>query len=141
MRLTRPQYVRIIAHCLDGYPYEACGMLGGPLGADLQPTGEITEVYCCRNADESGRTYTVDSRDLLAAMRGAEAAGGDVVGVFHSHTHTDAWPSATDVRQAVDPRWFYVLVSLRHADPVLRSFRIVDGEIIEVPVEVPDLDA
>lgn len=141
MRLTRAQYVDIVAHCLDGYPYEACGMLGGPLDAGLAPTGEISTVYPCRNADASARTYTVHSKDLLVAMRDAEDRGGDIVGVFHSHTHTDAYPSATDVRQAVDPRWFYVLVSLRHADPVMRSFRIVDGEIEEVPVEVPDLNA
>ncbi len=116
-------------------------MLGGPIDGDMQPTGDITTVYPCRNADESGRTYTVDSKDLLRAMRDADDNGGDIVGVFHSHTHTDAYPSATDVRQAVDPRWFYVLVSFRHADPVLRSFRIVDGEITEVPVEVAGLDA
>lgn len=130
----------MVAHCLDGFPDEACGVFGGPLDANLDPTGVVTRVYPCRNADASARTYTVDSRDLLRAMRDTEDSGGDIIGVFHSHTHSDAYPSATDVRQAVDPRWIYVIVSLQHAEPATRAFRIHDGEIDEVKVEVAGLN-
>jgi proteasome lid subunit RPN8/RPN11 len=129
------QFQTIVAHCLDGLPDEACGMLAGPM-TDSEPTGEITAVYPCRNADASARTYTVEPRDLLRAMRDAEAHGDEIVGVWHSHTHTDAYPSQTDVRQAVDPAWLYVLVSLRHSEPVIRAYRIRDGKIAEVAVEV-----
>ena len=54
--------------------------------------------------------------------------------MFHSHTHTEAYPSPTDVAQAPDPTWHYVICSLKRAEPVLRSFRIVDGKISEEPV-------
>jgi [CysO sulfur-carrier protein]-S-L-cysteine hydrolase len=110
-------------------------MLAGPL-ADGEPTGEITAAYPCGNADASARTYTVEPRDLLKAMRDADARGVEIVGVWHSHTHTDAYPSPTDVRQAVDPAWLYVLVSLRHGEPALRAYRIRDGVITEVDVVV-----
>ena len=110
-------------------------MIGGPMIGG-EPTGEVTAVYPCRNADASARTYTVEPRDLLTAMRDAEARGVDLVGVWHSHTHTDAYPSPTDVRQAVDPAWLYVLVSLRHGEPALRGYRIRDGVIAEVDVTV-----
>jgi proteasome lid subunit RPN8/RPN11 len=135
LRLTLDQYRVIVAHCLDGLPDEACGMIAGPL-ADGEPTGEVAAVYPCRNADASARTYTVEPRDLLKAMRDAEARGVDLMGVWHSHTHTDAYPSPTDVRQAVDPAWVYVLVSLRHGEPALRAYRIRDGVIAEVDVTV-----
>ncbi len=62
------------------------------------------------------------------------------MGVFHSHTHTDAYPSPTDVAQATDPGWHYVLVSLRDTQPVVRSYLIRDGVITEEPVEVPGLE-
>ena len=71
--------------------------------------------------------------------RAAQALGADIMGVFHSHTHTDAYPSPTDVAQALDPGWHYVLVSLRDTHPVVRSYPIVDGVITEEPVEVPGL--
>jgi proteasome lid subunit RPN8/RPN11 len=54
--------------------------------------------------------------------RAAQALGADIMGVFHSHTHTDAYPSPTDVAQALDPGWHYVLVSLRDTHPVVRSY-------------------
>lgn len=141
MRLTRAQYETVINHCFDGFPDEACGLLVGPLdapgaGGRAAPTGEIHSVHPCRNADQSARTYTVDSRDMLRTMRDAEDHGDEIVGVWHSHTHTDAYPSATDVRQAVDPSWLYAIVSLKYGDPVLRCYRIVDEQILEVAVEV-----
>ena len=137
--LSLPQYRTIVAHCFDGLPDEACGVLAGPVDDDLEPTGEVTTIYPCMNSDASARTYTVDSRDLLHAMRDAESRGDEIVGVWHSHTHTDAYPSDTDVRQAVEPTWVYLIVSLKHAEPVLRGFRIRDGNIAEVDVEVVGL--
>ena len=98
------------------------------------PDGRVEVVYATANADASARTYSVDSRDLIRSFRAAEAEGLELVGVFHSHTHTDAWPSPTDVRQAMEPTWLYVIVSLKDGDPVLRSFRITDGKIQETPV-------
>jgi proteasome lid subunit RPN8/RPN11 len=134
LRLTESQYATIVGHCYDGLPDEACGLLVGPMTTNGEPTGSISEARPCRNADASAVTYTVDPRDMLAAMRAAEAHGDEIVGVWHSHTHTDAYPSPTDVRQAVDPAWFYVLVSLRDGAPVLRSYRIRDEKISEVAV-------
>lgn len=136
LRLSADQHLAIVAHCLDGYPDEACGLLGGPVTDAGEPTGEVSAVFPCRNADASARTYTVDSRDLIKAMRAAEEQGGELVAVWHSHTHTDAYPSDTDVRQAVEPGWLYVLVSLKHAEPVTRAYRIRDGVIAEVDVVV-----
>jgi proteasome lid subunit RPN8/RPN11 len=135
LRIARDHYDVIVGHCFDGFPDEACGLLSGPIDGD-GPTGEVRAVHPCRNADASARTYTVDSRDYLRAMRAAEADGDEIVGVWHSHTHTDAYPSATDVRQAVDPTWSYVIVSLKFGEPVTRAYLIRDGTITEVPVEV-----
>jgi [CysO sulfur-carrier protein]-S-L-cysteine hydrolase len=135
LRMTHAQYEIVVSHCFDGFPDEACGLLAGPVKG-TSPTGEVTGAYPCRNADRSARTYTVDSRDYLRAMREAEGRGDEIVGVWHSHTHTDAYPSPTDVRQAVDPAWWYVIVSLKYGEPVLRSYLIRADTITETPVEV-----
>lgn len=136
LRLRAADHAAILGHCYDGLPDEACGLLIGPVHVNGEPVGPVSEVRPCRNADASARTYTVDPRDLLAAMRAAEARGEEIVGVWHSHTHTAAFPSPTDVRQAADPTWAYVIVSLAGGVPVLRSYRIRDGAIAEMPVEV-----
>src|SRR5262249_34822568 len=115
-------------------PDEACGLLVGPMTGSGEPTGSISEARPCRNADASAVTYTVDPRDMLAGMRAAAANGGEIVGVLHSHTPTAPDPLPTRVRQAVDPAWFYVLVSLRDGAPGLRCYRIRGETIAEVAV-------
>jgi len=116
----------MIAHCLRFYPEEGCGLLTGK-----EATGTVATVQPTRNASASGLLYAVDPGEYLRIDRAAEAVGTSVIGVFHSHTHSDAFPSRTDVAQAPDPSWHYVLVSLRHEVASVRSYRIVDGQIAE----------
>ncbi len=121
----------MVAHAYDGLPDEACGLLAGPPG-----TSRCTVFYPCRNTAESSRVYTVDPKDHLRADRDAESRGLEVIGVMHSHTHTEGYPSPTDVAQAPDPGWHYVIVSLRDEAPMLRSYRIVDEAISEEVVSL-----
>jgi proteasome lid subunit RPN8/RPN11 len=131
--LTTVVWSEMVGHCVRGAPLEACGLLAGLPGG---PSGPARAVVClpAENADASARVYTVAPRDLLRADREAEAGGGELLGVYHSHTHTDAYPSPTDVASAPDPAWHYVLISLRDTEPVVRSYRIVDGKIQEESV-------
>ena len=109
--------------------YHTCGLIGGD-----PANGKATICYPTTNVAQSSKLYTVDPKQHLQADRDAESRGLEVIGVFHSHTHTDAYPSPTDVAQAPDPTWHYLLVSLRDVAPVVRSYRIVDGNIDEEQV-------
>jgi proteasome lid subunit RPN8/RPN11 len=131
LELARRTWNEMVGHAYDGLPDEACGLLAGPPGTD-----HCVAFYPCRNAAESSKLYTIDPKDHLRADRDAESKGLEIFGVMHSHTHTDAYPSPTDVAQAPDPSWHYVIVSLRDEAPVLRSYRIVDDEIDEEVVSV-----
>ena len=122
----------MVSHCLDGYPLEACGLLAGVAGED--GNAEARLFFPTENSAASSRVYEVEPRGLLRADREAEAAGLELIGVYHSHTHTDAKPSPTDITQAPDPGWHYVLVSLRDTAPSVRSWRIEGGKITEEPV-------
>lgn len=128
-QLSTTAYAVMVGHCYDGLPLEACGLLAGPPGSS-----NATVCFPTRNDAASSRVYTVNPMDFLKADRAAEAQGLEILGVFHSHTHTDPYPSPTDVAQAPDPAWHYVLVSLRDEAPMTRSYRIVDGKISEEPV-------
>jgi proteasome lid subunit RPN8/RPN11 len=119
----------MVALAFDELPNEACGLLGG----DPQ-TGLVDRFYPCRNLAASSKLYELDPKDHLRADRDAEDRGFEIIGVVHSHTHTEAYPSPTDVQQAVDPNWHYAIVSLRDDAPVLRSYLIRDGAIAEEPV-------
>jgi proteasome lid subunit RPN8/RPN11 len=120
---------QMVCHALDGYPLEVCGLLAG--AAHEPATGRVVDVIPTDNVAASSRIYEVDPRAMLRADREAEAAGGQLIGVYHSHTHTEAKPSETDIRQAPDPDWHYLLVSLRDGHPSVRSWRIRAGNIEE----------
>jgi len=116
---------------LSGLPDEACGLLAGE-----STVGEAVRCYPSRNVAASAKLYTVDPLAHLRADRDAESLGIQIIGVFHSHTHTDAYPSPTDVAQAPDPDWHYVIVSLRDTHPVVRSYSIIGDKVEEESVVI-----
>lgn len=125
----------LLAHARSEVPNEACGLLSGSL-AD----GRASTYHPARNADASPYVYTVHPEDLVRIVFGIEDAGEDLVGIFHSHTHTPAVPSPTDRRQARYPDCFYVLATLSDPDAdaadALRAWRITDGESREVGLTI-----
>jgi proteasome lid subunit RPN8/RPN11 len=147
LRLRRDHHDVVVAHCYDGFPEEACGLLAGPLDATgATPTGEVSAVYPCENAAHSARIYQIGGRDLLRATLDAARHDAEIVAVWHSHTHTDPYPSRTDVEQAMEAQklerpWLYVIVSLRHGAPAMRAYWILEERIHEVAVEVVGSDA
>ena len=120
----------MVATCIRALPNEGCGLLLGT------PDGAVSEVLPSRNVADSARFYEIDSRVLLQAYRRSEAEGLSVIGVFHSHTHSGAYPSPTDVAQAPDPLWHYVLVSLRDVPTEIRSFHVIDGMVTEEEISL-----
>jgi proteasome lid subunit RPN8/RPN11 len=120
----------MIAHAVEGVPKEACGILAGR-------DGRVEHFYMMRNADDSPVTYRLDPSEQFRVFNEIEVKGWDLVGIFHSHTHTEAYPSETDRRQAFYPEAHYVLVSLADsANPALRAFTIRDGEVREQEVRI-----
>jgi proteasome lid subunit RPN8/RPN11 len=138
LRLARTAYLGMVGHAYDGLPDEACGLLAGVVGGGSPPEGRADRFYPCTNVAASSRVYTLDPTDHYRAERDAEDRGLEILGVVHSHTHTEAYPSPTDVAQAPDPAWHYVIVSLKREAPVVRSYRIVDGAITEEPIAVEE---
>jgi len=137
--LQIPEFVHaeMIGHAILGLPDEACGLFAGPSGGH-----GVERFFPMANAARSSQIYQLDGQEMMEVERTADDAGLCVMGVMHSHTHTSNYPSPTDVADAArfDPfgAWSFVIVSLKHADPSLRSFRILDGEITEESVVVGD---
>jgi [CysO sulfur-carrier protein]-S-L-cysteine hydrolase len=132
MRIPAEIREEIVAHSREEAPNECCGLLGGR-------DGEITSIHRARNVDASPLSYTVDSRDLFRiTMELLPEAGEELVGIYHSHTKSPAWPSGTDVDRAEAwPDPLYLICSLARAEqPDLRAFAIRDGGIEEVELAV-----
>ncbi len=122
----------MVEHARRDHPDEACGVIAGPLGSDRPE--RLIEML---NAERSPTFYRLDSGEQLKVWREMDAADEEPVVIYHSHTATEAYPSRTDISYASEPGAHYVLVSTRDPNQYeLRSYRIIDGEVTEEPVEV-----
>jgi proteasome lid subunit RPN8/RPN11 len=155
--LVFPEALRqaLVEHAQEGNPDEVCGMLAGR-------DGRVERVFRVRNtADEvsadsgvfrdratgvaaPGRRavhYYMDPRDQLRVYNEIDELGLDLIGYYHSHTHTEARPSPTDVRLATDLASFYVLVSLTDTShPPVRAWRIAKADPMDEIGEVVEVD-
>jgi proteasome lid subunit RPN8/RPN11 len=132
MRISSELVDQIVAHALEDRPNECCGMVGGR-------DGEATTIYRARNAFESPMRYTVDERDLFRiTQREIPDADEELVGIYHSHPNSEAYPSQTDINLAENwPDPLYLICSLADAhNPVLRAFAIRDAAVEEVELAV-----
>lgn len=119
IELRQEQVAALIAHAREEFPNECCGLI---LGRSSKAERIVRGV----NTDRSPMTYTMDSETLKLIPK-AEDEGLDLVGLYHSHTHTRAYPSPTDVSKATYPGSYYIIVSLQDPDlPEVRAFRITD---------------
>ena len=130
LTLDRSYVDEMIAHAREDVPNECCGIIAADDGA-------AKKLYRAVNAEASPYRYNVDPKDLLRIYHDLDDRGWDVMVIYHSHTHTEAYPSPTDTSLAAWPDAYYVIVSLEdEANPVVRAFRITDGEVAEEELEI-----
>ena len=116
----------IVAHARVEVPRECCGAIVGE-------AGRPTTLHRLTNRYPGNDFYEVDPSELYRLWRDLEDRGQDILAIYHSHPVSPAYPSPRDVDHAGWPDACYLICSLADpANPVLRGFRIVDGEITEV---------
>ena len=125
LEISRAQVDAMIGHAQEDYPNECCGLLAG-VGNRVQ------ELFRGRNIDQSPFTYRLDPYEQLQFFKDIDARGLELLGTYHSHTQSAAYPSQTDVAKAFYPDVAYVIVSLRDRDaPEVRAFRIREATLTE----------
>jgi [CysO sulfur-carrier protein]-S-L-cysteine hydrolase len=129
MRILAGAVAAMMAHARDEAPDECCGLL-------LARGDVIYEAVRARNARRSPTAYLVHPEDHFAAIRRARLEGTRVAGAYHSHPRSAARPSATDIAEAHDPELLYVIVSLQAGQEGFDAWRIRDGDVSEVELEV-----
>ena len=135
---------------------EACGVIHAR-------DGVATSVHRVTNVDASRHTYRMDPQEDLALQRERDQSGDALFAIYHSHVASPAYPSPTDRRQAffpplaavetaglapeeivfpeadpdrlIYPDAYYVLLSLQHAEPDVRAYKI-GGDALPVEHDV-----
>ncbi|MGZ8604485.1 MAG: Mov34/MPN/PAD-1 family protein [Actinomycetota bacterium] len=121
IEIDRRFFDEMVEHGLAGFPNEACGLLAGKEGRPVK-------FFPMTNRDVSPVTYRLDPKEQLHVFDEIEEEGWELLAIFHTHTHSEAYPSETDRSQAFYPEAAYLVMSLSdRSNPVLRAFRIPEG--------------
>jgi [CysO sulfur-carrier protein]-S-L-cysteine hydrolase len=127
--LTESVRAAIEAQALAASPNECCGLLSGK--------GQlISAAHPLRNeADRPLTNYFASPEDMFGAMRRMREAAHQMLGIYHSHPRSKAYPSPTDVQMAFYPEAIYFIISLEPRIE-LRAFKINNAIIKDVSFRV-----
>lgn len=130
MRIAQKLIDEMVAHAREDLPNECCGMLGGADGA-------ATVVIPVVNSAASPLRFEMDPQGQYNALKAIEDDGKEMLAIYHSHTKSAAYPSQTDVNQAVNwPDAIYLIVSLQDGENPdvkgywLKDLKIADAELV-----------
>jgi [CysO sulfur-carrier protein]-S-L-cysteine hydrolase len=130
IELGEALYRDIVEHGLREFPNEACGLIAAKEGTPMR-------VYAMTNVDASPVSYRLDPKEQLKVFSEMDDEGLELAGIYHSHTHSEAYPSETDRRLAFYPESRYLILSLSdRGNPVLRAFSIDEGSVEEEEVTI-----
>jgi proteasome lid subunit RPN8/RPN11 len=131
MRIAQSLVDEMVAHAREDQPNECCGMIAGV-------DGEATGIIRVANSAASPLRYEMDPQGQYNALKTIEDGGAELLGIYHSHTKSAAYPSQTDVNQAVAwPEQVYVIVSLADEDaPDVKAYLLNDLRIADVELDV-----
>jgi len=131
VRISRSLLDDIVAHAREDAPNECCGIVASR-------DGEAVAVHRARNAAASPLRYEFDGMEQFSIYSEIEDAGLELGAIYHSHTRSEPYPSQTDINLAFYPESVYVIVGVKDAEPEVRAFHIVDGQISDAALEVGD---
>ncbi|HVQ57863.1 MAG TPA: M67 family metallopeptidase [Solirubrobacterales bacterium] len=130
MKISQQLIDEMVAHAREDLPNECCGMVGGR-------DGEATSVVRVVNSAASPLRYEMDPQGQYNALKEIEDGGDELLAIYHSHTKSAAYPSQTDVNQAVAwPEQVYLIVSLAEEQPDVKGFLLADLKVEDVDLHV-----
>ena len=123
LQIPMPIHERMIGQAREGFPFEACGILGGKGNI-------VSAIYPMTNTDASRDHFMMDPREQFSVVKALRSQELEMLAVYHSHPATPARLSDEDIRLALTPDISYVIVSLADPSaPEVRSFRIADKKV------------
>ncbi len=133
LRIPAAMYVEMVAHVVEGYPNEACGLLASK-------DGQVVKNYPTANAAEHPDDFSeIGAQDLLRIYQDIDEYDGEMYSYYHSHPQSEAYPSKRDIEWAERNKLYYIIFSYQYypEPPYARVFLIEDdATVIEGKIEV-----
>lgn len=105
-------------------PNESCAIL---LGKDNQ----VSDLFLTENIEKSPVNFTISNKQLIEGYKIAEENKVEVIGIFHSHPNSDAFPSDTDKKFMQSNPVAWIIYS-----GINKNFKafLLESNVIEIPI-------
>ena len=128
--LKKEFFEQIVKQSKQEYPNEACGILAGK-------DGYVEKIYEMINVEKSPSFFSMNPQEQFKVNKDIRKSGFEMMGIYHSHVKSQAYPSSEDVELAFYPEVSYMILSLQDLNnPVIRSFKIKEGKISEEEIKI-----
>lgn len=128
--LTKKQREILANHAQSNFPNESCALL---FGNERSETCTVSDIFLTENTEKSPINFTISNEELLKGYKDAEQKKLDVIGIFHSHPHSEAVPSLTDKEFMVGNPVIWVIFSNKYDE--FKAY-ILESEIVQVSVKI-----
>lgn len=108
MRVALPPALAVAIHAqaAAAYPRECCGLIEGARDGSVF---RVTALHPARNLSDDADRFQIDPVDHIAAQKSARANGHAIIGCYHSHPQSAAWPSVADLAGAVEDDFLWLI--------------------------------
>ncbi len=128
--LIKKDYEKLIEHCKNELPNEACAILAGK-------GNNITDVYLMENAQKQPDNFLMKPEEQFKVIKDIRKKDLEMLGIFHSHPDSPARPSSRDISMAFYPEVVYFILSLENREaPALKGFKINEQKVSEEEVKI-----
>lgn len=124
---------QILTHAQSNPEQEVCGLIGSI-------NDSATQIYPIKNiASDTTCLFRMDPKEQIDAMRKMRETGESLYAIYHSHPHSPAKPSATDLSEAAYPEALYIIVSLNTKGVLeMQGFRLENGNVENIRLTTND---
>lgn len=130
IKIEKRVYNELVEYSQRCFSEESCGILAGR-------GNRVEKFYPMKNTDKSKTSFFMEPKEQLYVMKDIREKNLEMLGIYHSHPSSVAYPSPRDVEMAFYPEVFYVIVSLvDDKKPDVKAFRIVNEEIIGEEIKI-----
>jgi len=127
--LTEAQKQILSNHADNEKPNESCAIL---FGTDNEEKIKVEKVFLTKNIDQSPVNFTISAEQRLEADKMERESQLKIIGIFHSHPDSKAYPSNTDKKfMELNPEVWIIFSGIS------KDFKayVLEQEISEIPIE------
>jgi len=117
-------------HAKRNIPNESCAILFGKIENE---NFIVKDVFLTKNIENSPVNFTISNDELITAYGEAEKRKLEVVGIFHSHPDSNAYPSTTDKKYMEINPVPWVIFSNKNKE--FKAY-IFESEVMPVSLEI-----